>query len=354
MMPNIDGLELCHQIKSDPALNHNKVAIVSAKTYDVDKKRAKDVGADGYFVKPLDVNSFVQNLRAIVDASYTVRYWGVRGTLPVPGPKSLRYGGNTPCVSLRIPHERYLIFDAGSGIKALSDHLLERRKGKVSAHMFISHPHWDHINAFPFFAPFHVVGNSFEVIGARNGDRSMEELIQAQMDGVFFPIMVEDMAASIKFRDIAEETVTIDDDITVQSMLLSHPGNCLGYRVTFNGKSVCYMTDNELYTEESGLKNDAYEQKLIEFVKNTDILITDTTYFDDEYANHINWGHSPVGRVVEIAAAAEVKSLHLFHHDPDQFDDDIDRKLDVARDMMAALESKTQVVAPAEGSVYQL
>ncbi len=340
--------------KSDDTLGQNKVAIVSGKAYDLDKQRAKEVGADGYFTKPLDINSFIEELRAIVEASFTVRYWGVRGTLPVPGPKSIRYGGNTSCVTMKFPNDRNLIFDAGSGIKALSDHAMERRGGKFSAHMFISHPHWDHINAFPFFTPFHVAGNVFEVIGARNGDRSMEELIEAQMDGVFFPIMVSDMAASIKFRDIAEETISIDDDISVRSMLLSHPGNCLGYRVTFNGKSVCYVTDNELYTEESGLKNESYESKLIAFVKNADILITDTTYFDDEYTEGINWGHSPVGRVVEIAAAAEVESLHLFHHDPDRFDDDIDRKLGVARDMMTALDSSTQVVAPAEGSVYQL
>jgi phosphoribosyl 1,2-cyclic phosphodiesterase/CheY-like chemotaxis protein len=353
MMPKIDGLELCRQIRQDANLDRVKVAMVSGKAYDFDKRRAKSLGADGYITKPLDVSKFAPSIREIVEASFTVRYWGVRGTLPVPGHGSLRYGGNTSCVTMSLPNDRTLIFDAGSGIKVFSDHVMAEREGKLSAHLFISHPHWDHINAFPYFAPFFVAGNKFHVVGARHENRTMEDLLSAQMDGAFFPIMVTDMAASISFQDINEETVTIDDDVTVQSMLLSHPGNCMGYRVTFGGKSVCYVTDNEIYTEESGFRNEEYEKKLIEFVKDTDILITDTTYFDEDYETKVHWGHSCVGPVVEMAAAANVKSLHLFHHDPAQTDDDIDRKWDVARDMMASLESKTSVIAPTEGSVFK-
>ena len=354
MMPNTDGLELCRQIRQDASLDGVKVVIVSGKAYDIDKRRAKDLKADGYITKPLDVGKFAPEIRAVVESTFTVSFWGVRGTLPVPGSKSLRYGGNTSCVTMAFPNNRTLIFDAGLGIKALSDHVMTERGGKISGHLFIFHPHWDHINAFPFFAPFYVPGNSFEVIGAKHGDQSIKDLVSAQMDGVFFPILVTDMAASITFRDIGEETITIDGDIVMQSMLLSHPGTCLGYRVTFGGKSVCYVTDNELYTKESGFQNESYEDKLITFIRNTDILITDTTYFDEDYKTKIHWGHSSVGRVVEVAAAAGVKNLHLFHHDPGQFDDDIDRKLDVARDMMEALGSTTQVVAPQEGSVFRL
>ncbi|MEQ9446882.1 MAG: response regulator, partial [Rhodospirillaceae bacterium] len=337
MMPNIDGIELCRQIKSAPDLEAIYVVVVSGKAYDYDKRRAKQVGADGYITKPVNPTEFAAQVRAIVESAFTLSYYGVRGTLPVPGKKSLRYGGNTSCVTMSFPNDRTLIFDAGSGIKVLSDQIMEERKGKFSAHLFISHPHWDHINAFPFFSPFFIPGNKFQVIGAKHGEKTMEDLISAQMDDVFFPITVTDMGASITFKDMVEETMMIDDDIEVRSMLLSHPGNCLGYRVIFGGKSVCYVTDNELYTKESGFQNKSYEAKLIEFVAGTDILITDTTYFDDEYNKRIHWGHSSVGRVVEIAAAANVKHLHLFHHDPDQYDDDIDRKLSVAQEKMAAL-----------------
>ncbi|MEQ8736000.1 MAG: response regulator [Rhodospirillaceae bacterium] len=353
MMPNIDGIELCRQIKSAPDLEAIYVVVVSGKAYDYDKRRAKQVGADGYITKPVNPTEFAAQVRAIVESAFTLSYYGVRGTLPVPGRKSLRYGGNTSCVTMSFPNDRTLIFDAGSGIKVLSDQIMKERKGKFSAHLFISHPHWDHINAFPFFSPFFIPGNKFQVIGAKHGEKSMEDLISAQMDDVFFPITVTDMGASIIFKDMVEETMMIDDDIEVRSMLLSHPGNCLGYRVTFGGKSVCYVTDNELYTKESGFQNESYETKLIEFVESADILITDTTYFDDEYKKRIHWGHSSVGRVVEIAAAANVKCLHLFHHDPDQYDDDIDRKLDVAQEKMATLNASTRVEAPAEGAVFQ-
>lgn len=353
MMPNIDGIELCRQIKSAPDLEAIYVVVVSGKAYDYDKRRAKQVGADGYITKPVNPTEFAAQVRAIVESAFTLSYYGVRGTLPVPGKKSLRYGGNTSCVTMSFPNDRTLIFDAGSGIKVLSDQIMEERKGKFSAHLFISHPHWDHINAFPFFSPFFIPGNKFQVIGAKHGEKTMEDLISAQMDDVFFPITVTDMGASITFKDMVEETMMIDDDIEVRSMLLSHPGNCLGYRVIFGGKSVCYVTDNELYTKESGFQNKSYEAKLIEFVAGTDILITDTTYFDDEYNKRIHWGHSSVGRVVEIAAAANVKHLHLFHHDPDQYDDDIDRKLSVAQEKMAAPNPSTRVEAPAEGAVFQ-
>lgn len=354
MMPGIDGLELCKQITTHPDLRHIKVVIVSGKAYDFDKRQAKQAGADGYIIKPLKAEAFAEEIKSIAESCMTLTYWGVRGTLPVPGPKSLKYGGNTSCVTITLPNDRTLIFDAGSGIKALSDHVMKERHGKISAKLLISHPHWDHINAFPFFAPFHVPGNKFQVIGARHGDRTMEDLISAQMDDVFFPILVSDMGAAISFKDLGEETIEIDDDVTVDTMLLSHPGNCLGYRVNFGGKSICYVTDNELYTDESGFRNESYERKLIEFIKEADILITDTTYFDEDYPSKIHWGHSCVGRVVDIAHTAQIKTLHLFHHDPDQFDDDIDRKLAVAEAGLADRKSTTRVLAPTEGSSYRM
>lgn len=354
MMPGVDGLEVCRQITTHEDLLNIKVVIVSGKAYDFDKRQAKQAGADGYITKPLKAETFAEEIKSITESCMTLTYWGVRGTLPVPGPKSLKYGGNTSCVTITLPNDRTLIFDAGSGIKAFSDHVMKERRGKISAKLFISHPHWDHINAFPFFAPFHVPGNKFEVIGARHGDRTMEDLISAQMDDVFFPILVSDMGAAISFKDLGEETIEIDDDVTVKTMLLSHPGNCLGYRVNFGGKSICYVTDNELYTDESGFRNESYESKLIEFIKGSDILITDTTYFDEDYESKVHWGHSCVGRVIEIAHAAQIKTLHLFHHDPDQFDDDVDRKLLAAKTDLTKRKSATQVIAPAEGMSFKL
>ena len=149
-------------------------------------------------------------------------YWGVRGTLPVPGRNSLRYGGNTSCVTLSFDDDRLFVFDAGSGIKELSNHLMSRPPGSISARIFISHPHWDHINSLPYFAPLYVPGNAFEIYGPANRDLGIRELVGAQMDGVFFPITMREFRASVVFRDLQEETLTAGD-VRIHTLLLNHP-----------------------------------------------------------------------------------------------------------------------------------
>jgi phosphoribosyl 1,2-cyclic phosphodiesterase len=173
-------------------------------------------------------------------------FWGVRGTLPVANQRAYRYGGNTSCVTLEFPKGQLFIFDAGTGIKELSDALMKQNRRNIAASIFISHPHWDHINALPFFAPLYARGNAFEILGAAHVHKTMEELISAQMDDVYFPITMKEFGAQIKFRDLNEEQIEVEG-ISVCTMLLSHPGNCLGYRIDYNGRSVCYVTDNELF-----------------------------------------------------------------------------------------------------------
>ena len=349
MMPELDGLALCERLSTEASLADTKFVIVSAKAYDFDRERARELGAVGFITKPIDPEAFVDQIEACISEHFKVRYWGVRGTLPVPGKDTLRYGGNTSCVSMEFPKQLNFVFDGGSGIKELSNHLMARRGGKWSAKVFISHPHWDHINAIPFFVPMYIPGNEFEVIGARHGGKSMRQLISAQMDDVYFPITLKEMGARVYFREIAAETLSFGD-VEVQSMLLSHPGLCLGYRVNFNGKSFCYITDNEIYPPDVEHNNPVYEKDLADFMRGADIALMDTCYFDDEYRNKINWGHSAVSEVARIAHAAEVKELQLFHHDPDQTDDDIDRKLDIAQNALAKMGSETICTAPAEGS----
>ena len=354
MMPGADGYEICKQVRETDDLDDTRIVILSAKTYDYDRRQAFDLGADGFISKPIDPSQFGNQIKNILESGMSIKYWGVRGTLPVPGEGSLRYGGNTSCISLRFPRNRNIIFDAGSGIKHLSDDVMKRSGGKYSAKLLITHPHWDHINAFPFFAPFFIPGNEFEVMGAAQGSRSIADLISAQMDDVYFPVMLKDMGSRITFRDLAEETFSIDDDITIKTMLLSHPGNCLGYRVEHEGGVFCYITDNEIYPEGNPFHNPGYEEKLAAFISGADIVAMDTTYFDEDYPSKVNWGHSAVNEVVEMAHRAQINTLHLFHHDPDQTDDDIDRKLMVAKQKLDALGSSTEVLAPAETQVFKV
>ncbi|MEL0106026.1 MAG: response regulator [Rhodospirillaceae bacterium] len=344
MMPGLDGLALCKEIRSNAELAHTKVLVVSSKSYDLDRKRAFEFGADGYITKPLNRDTILDQINRIIEDKIDLRFWGVRGTLPVPGDGSLRYGGNTSCVTMEFPRGQFFIFDGGSGIKALSDWLMAQNRRRIQAQIFISHPHWDHINALPFFVPLYVQGNSFEFYGASHGDLSTENLISAQMDGVYFPITIHEFGANVTFHDLREEELEVAD-IPIKTMLLSHPGYCLGYRIDYHGRSICYVTDNELFPADNEFHDPSYLSKLINFIQGTDVLITDSTYMDDEYETKIGWGHSRISEVADLAHEAGVKNLYLFHHDPDQTDDDIDAKLAAAKKILAEKNSK-QFVMP--------
>jgi len=353
MMPGMDGLELCRKLREAPHLSATKVIMTSGKSYEPDRKRAMTAGADAFIPKPVDSNTFAERVRRIVEDRIHLTFWGVHGTLPVPGPKTQRYGGNTPCVSLEMSRGPLLVFDAGTGIKALSNHLMASKRKRLDVKVFISHPHWDHINALPFFVPLYVPGNSVEILGPCQEETCVEDFLQEQMDGVYFPITAQEFGAQVRYRNLREESFRIDH-VTIHTMLLNHPGHCLGYRIEYRGRSICYITDNELYPAEVGLRDDGYVRKLERFVAEADVLITDTTYMDDEYRNHVNWGHSPLSEVVGLAHRAKVRVLHLFHHDPDQDDDAIDAKLAEARRQLEALGSSTRCEAPCEGRLMSI
>jgi len=353
MMPEMDGFALCKRFREMPELAQTKIIILSGKTYEFDKRRAKQLGADGYIVKSGEPERIVDEVNRLLTRNITLSYWGVRGTLPVPGQGSLRYGGNTSCISLHVDDEPLIVFDAGSGIKLLSDHLMAHNSRRLTAKILISHPHWDHINALPFFVPLYLQGNEIEIIGPPHGDSTTRGIISAQMDDVFFPVTIREFSARVFFRDMHEESLSIGN-MRIDSLLLSHPGNCLGYRMTYNGKSLCYITDNELFPRDTPFYNGEYEDKLVRFIREADILITDCTYLDEEYPSKIGWGHSCSSEVARIADRAGVKALHLFHHDPDQNDDAIDRKLAQVRAALEKLGSKTQCLCPAEGNSFVL
>jgi len=181
----------------------------------------------------------------------------------------------------------------------------------------------------------------------------MRKLISGQMDGVYFPINIKGFEAKVSFHNLGEQTFTINT-LQIQTMFLNHPGQCLGYRLNYKDKSVCYITDNEIYPESSRLYNESYVNKLKDFVSDTDVLITDCTYTDDEYGGKIGWGHSSVSQVAQLADMAAVKSLFLFHHDPDQTDTDIDNKLKMARAILEMKGSSTKCIAPKERESFDV
>ena len=353
MMPELDGIELCKRIRKEKSLSGVPVVMVTSKIFESDRTRAFRAGAVGYISKPIDPDRLEGQLVRIIEDSLELTFWGVRGTLPVPGERAVRYGGNTSCVSLSSAQAPLFIFDAGTGIKELSDHLMAVSPNMLTAKIFISHPHWDHINALPFFAPLYVQGNEFEICGPSQSQTSIGDILAGQMDGIHFPIQIKEFGSSIRFRDLTEETLQFGD-IEVKTMLLNHPGHCLGYRIRYKNRVVCYLTDNELLPESSPHFDATYLDKLTRFVQNADAVVTDCTYTDAEYDGKMFWGHSTVSRVTALAHNAGVRRLFLFHHDPDQTDEDIDGKLKAAQDSLRKLKSSVNCIAPREKEVFVL
>lgn len=351
MMPGMDGLEVCRRLREIPQLSATKIIIMSGKTYQSDRYNALVLGADAFINKPVHIQSFSSQVRRIIEDKIHLTFWGVRGTLPVPGPRGVRFGGNTSCVSMEFSRGPLLVFDAGTGIKVLSDRLMSRKQTGLDIKIFISHPHWDHINALPFFAPLYLRGNNIEILGPCQRHICVEDYIKSQMDGVYFPITAQEFGARITYTNLKEGTIDIEQRIKVRTMLLNHPGQCLGYRVEYRDYILCYVTDNELYPQSTGLRDEGYISKLEAFIQGATILITDSTYMDTEYPNHINWGHSPIFEVTSLAHRANIKTLYIVHHDPNQDDAAIDFKLETAHKQLAALGSNTKCVAPCEGQL---
>ena len=352
MMPTIDGLELCAAIREREELANLPFVVLTAKNYETDRLAARQVGADAYLQKPVHLPTLDRTLKQLVSNSIVVGFWGVRGTLPAPARTSLRYGGNTSCYCVDFPRGERIIFDAGSGIRPLGERLL-KEGGRQTGTILITHPHWDHLNALPFFAPLYVQGNQYQIAGPSQPGASMRTLVKGQMDGRYFPITPREFGADLTYTDLRPGTFEFQG-LEVAATMLMHPGNCLGYRVRYGDRTVAYITDQELSSPEYPIYNAAYVDELARFLDGVDVLITDTTYTDAEYPSRVGWGHSSVSQVVDLAHRANVKRLCMVHHDPTQTDDDIDLKLEAATERIAQLGSSVTPLTPAEGEALRI
>ncbi len=279
---------------------------------------------------------------------FTIHFWGVRGSIACPGPETVRYGGNTPCVEMRVGSKR-LIFDGGTGLRVLGQSMLSQMP--VEAHMFFTHSHWDHIQGVPFFVPAFVKGNRFHIYGAISPNGStIKQRLTDQMLHPNFPVPLQVMQADLRFNDLKIGSTVELDDITVENALLHHPGEAVGYRVNWKGYSAAYITDTEH-------RSDGLDTNVLKLVRNTDVMIYDATYTDEEYyseaSSKVGWGHSTWQEAIKLAKAANVKKLVIFHHDPLHNDDFLDRVGDEAaqqfRNTIMAREGLS--IAVAETSV---
>jgi phosphoribosyl 1,2-cyclic phosphodiesterase len=248
-----------------------------------------------------------------------IRFWGVRGSIAVPGPGTAGIGGNTSCVEVRCG-DAILILDAGTGIRGLGDLLL--REGASSVDLLLSHLHWDHIQGLPFFAPAWVPGKRIAIHGAPSTSTpwvSLEQSIRQQMMPPHFPVSLADMRGAIAFDEVVPGvSASLASGPSIRAARLGHPGGVLGWRIEHEGRSVVYATDTE--HPASGV-----DPQLVLLARDADVLIYDAMYTEAEYAaSRVGWGHSTWEAGVAVAEAAGVSQLVLFHHDPMRDDDAVE------------------------------
>ena len=252
-----------------------------------------------------------------------ITFWGTRGSIPAPGPDTMRYGGNTSCVEVRLNDNTLIVFDAGTGIRPLGKSLLAH-PGPLQVYLFLSHMHWDHIQGLPFFAPAYVEGTELCILGPGGGYTALEQSICDQMRSPYYPIPMHAMAAYIRFVELSEGSVFELPGATVEVSGLNHPGRSLGYRLSAEGHVLVYATDNEPFGTALATQHLAEPPHLLHLMQHADLLIHDAQYTPEEYPQYLGWGHSTYVHALQIAYKAKAKQLVLYHHDPSHSDAVID------------------------------
>ncbi len=293
-----------------------------------------------------------------------VRFWGVRGSIASPGPRTVRYGGNTTCIEVRTDDNTLIVLDGGTGIFQLSQTLFKEMP--LTSHIFISHTHWDHIQGLPFFIPIFVPGNTVRVHGAYDivSSAGIEQVMNVQLQYSYFPVREAELKARIEY-----ETLTVGEpytvgDATVTSVMLNHPVINLGYRVDCNGKSVFFTGDHEPYSNiyepadaeyaEYQRIIDEKEQSVVDAIRGVDVLIADSSYTLAEYPAKRGWGHGTFDSSIALGRKAGAKRVVCTHHEPTRYDDDLERVFNEALERNPRGEGDPEVLLAREGLEIEL
>lgn len=284
------------------------------------------------------------------------RFWGTRGSIPTPGPGTLRYGGNTSCVELRSASGTLLVLDCGTGARALGQRLITAEARPLRGHLLISHTHWDHIQGFPFFAPLFVPGNEWDIYAPSGFERSVRDTLSGQMQYSYFPVALEDLGAAIRYHELVEGVFEIGD-FRVRAQYLNHPALTLGYRLETDGVALVYACDHEPYARDlaaGGGRMGRQDRRHAEFLADADLVIHDAQYTAEEYPAKKGWGHSTVEYAVAVGRHAGARRLGLTHHDPLRQDEALDALVERMEKTLRESGCAMEVFAAREGQVLRL
>ncbi|KAG1663489.1 putative ATP-dependent DNA helicase YoaA [Nymphon striatum] len=277
-----------------------------------------------------------------------IKFYGVRGSIATPGPSTIRYGGNTACVSVKANDGSLFVLDAGTGIKVLGDEIMEK-SSKDDIHLFFSHYHWDHIQGFPFFLPAYQPDQTIHLLAAHMQDEQTHTVL-TQMTDPHFPVPSDRLEAKVKVLSVIDGSLAIGNTL-VKTKSLNHPGGGSAYRLEMPEGSMAYVTDNEIFPP--GEPSTSYEE-WVEFLQDVDYLIHDAMYLDDELQKIHGWGHSLISQTLQLAVDANVSNLILFHHDPSRTDDQLDQILLESKTWMNAQNPDCSVFMAKEGDEYAI
>lgn len=256
-----------------------------------------------------------------------IRFWGTRGSIPSPGPSTVRYGGNTSCVEVRLSDGSLIILDAGSGIRPLGASL-----GRCEGTLLLSHYHWDHIQGFPFFGAAYNPQSAIDVFAPPFGDKGPFELLSGQMEYPYFPAPASDLVG-VRSYTLTSCVPFQVGSATVRAAELSHPGLTYGYRIEENGFTFVYMSDDE-----PDVSSPDILQGIVDLAEGADLLLHDCQYDEAEYSTRHGWGHSTPRQAARIAKSAGVGHLLLFHHDPSHSDEQVEALAEEARRLAAPIK----------------
>ena len=359
LMPGIDGLTLCQQIKSNPALKAVKVAMVSGKAFQADKDRAIQLGADAFIAKPYNVQDFAQKIRGIIvtpetrqpaaaasagggAAAFQIKFWGCRGAMASPIAAS-RYGRRTSCVSVEFK-DRLLVFDAGSGLLDLGAQVLKEGRHRKTW-LFLTHFHPDHLEGLGSFACARAAGHTLYITGANDPEKSLQEAVSSAFEN---SPSSDPITAEIRLYEVLEDAYEIMPGVKLASFYANHPTTTLGYKLSAQNRTLVYCPVGEIYGDAATAQQD-YDQKLGALCLGADILIHDAHFTEADYEANKDQGHSSFSNAIDFAARHKVKKLALFHHNGQYSDETIDQMAKDAEKIVSDRKYSLDCVVAAEG-----